>query len=794
MKRIMTAAVILLLLGSLSACSACGGSSGTETDTLDTAILLPPYTGGDTDGETLPSTDQPGTSTDPDATIAGTTEIEIPTVTPTEPHTDPIAEPTTEPPTEPATEPPATEPVSIRVPETPPTDLTPILRGEDSRYDLAYSFANADPDALRADTALRFSLSANIQVGERGLMVPSNRSAAVGFARQMSKTYTVYAELSATLPEENAVRDATSAVMLGIRCTDAGHFYSDSGLWVLLQGKSAFVCIGGIVSPLPVPSNANCDTEAGVSLRVEDEGDLLRVYANGQLLLTAMLTDDRIIAYSTSGSAVVENSLDKLATGEKLGYVRLMSHEVESCFTALRAASEGELTAYEPRPGAIALKADRNYLFRDKLQYRTQAPSLLHNGCFFADLQVLAELFGLDHRMSEGCSVLSCGNLTLTFRVGEDSVDVNGIAIPFPTVLQSGDTLLVSADWLADMLGYVILPGAETLYIFPNATGDVQALMAELDARYRLYESAVYPTGTPQFDPTGVGIYEATAPSDRLVGIAYTAGHTAGRSWDGKHLPLYGAYTSNDRETIYRHGLLLAAAGVDFVYVDWSRNTLFNAATGDPASEYYMIEAATDLLFEVWSTIPNAPRICILIGPGSTGSFGIMGGNQQKKADQVYAKYAAAYPDLYFSYEGKPLLLCYAGSPTLLGESPSWNDSRFTLRWMTDLVGDQTSLYQEDELSAPFYWGRRGNDDQVFTVRDGAVEAVTCAGAWSGRDFGEGEALREQFARAEALGARIALLTGWNEWSESSADLEPSAEDGPFRYDLLCELIRRFKS
>ena len=51
---------------------------------------------------------------------------------------------------------------------------------------------------------------------------------------------------------------------------------------------------------------------------------------------------------------------------------------------------------------------------------------------------------------------------------------------------------------------------------------------------------------------------------------------------------------------------------------------------------------------------------------------------------------------------------------------------------------------------------------------------------------------------ADALGARIALVSAWNEWSAASlgfsADLEPSDAEGTFRYDLLCELIRQFKS
>ena len=54
---------------------------------------------------------------------------------------------------------------------------------------------------------------------------------------------------------------------------------------------------------------------------------------------------------------------------------------------------------------------------------------------------------------------------------------------------------------------------------------------------------------------------------------------------------------------------------MDFVFVDWSNNTFY-----EPDVKYVwamdMIESSTDLLFEIWSEIPNAPKICIMVGPG----------------------------------------------------------------------------------------------------------------------------------------------------------------------------------
>ena len=115
---------------------------------------------------------------------------------------------------------------------------------------------------------------------------------------------------------------------------------------------------------------------------------------------------------------------------------------------------------------------------------------------------------------------------------------------------------------------------------------------------------------------------------------------------------------------------------------------------------------------------------------------------------------------------------------------------------MTDYAGVQTALIEPADLTAPVYWTRRDRDAQVLSVRGRLAEAVSCSAAWNGQGK-EGDTAYVA-ARADALGARIALVSAWNEWSAASlgfsADLEPSDAEGTFRYDLLCELIRQFKS
>lgn len=794
MKKKIAAALALLLLA--SSIAACKGKTPGSDESSGTGVETDTVTAPATGAGAGTATSEPSATTKSDGTVAPDPATGTQPGRETETASDATETET------------GTEPVQIRVPSGEPADLTPILRGETAGYDLQYSFAGADLSTLRADANLRFSQSGDMKENDRGLTVSSDRWAAVGFARSMNAPCTVTAQLAAAGSEGTA--KVTSAAMLGLRCTDAGHIYTDSGLWIILRDKAVFACIGGNTAPVQLAVNLPAGLDAGVALRAEDDGSVLRVFVEETAVATARFSDTAVRLFNADGQEVASSDLTRIAHGNSLGYARILSHNTNGCLSALGAVSRVS-ASYTTTAGTVALKAERDYLFRDKVQYRAALPTVRVDGHYLADAQALASLFDFTCTVSGDTATLSRSLLTLTFRAGEDSVGVNGTATPFPTVVKRGNGLLLCADWLAPMLGYTALCGENTLYIFPDAAQDAERLTAVMDERYSLYETTVYSGTVPDFDRTGVGTYTATDPADRLVGIAYTAGHTAAKSWSSAAHPLLGAYTSDDREVIYRHGVWLAAAGVDFVYVDWSRNTLYDPDTaGDKRSEYRTVEETTDLLFEIWSAIPGAPRICILLGPGTTGSLGIAGGNQQKKADQVYRAYAEKYPDLYFRYEGKPLLLCYAGTPTRLGTAPDWSDDRFTVRWMTDYTGVQTDLYDPADLAAPVYWTRRDRDAQVLAVRGRLAEAVSCTAAWDGQGkegdaayvaacgFESGETLRRQFARADALGARITLVSAWNEWSAASlgfsADLEPSDAEGTFRYDLLCELIRQYKS
>ena len=180
--------------------------------------------------------------------------------------------------------------------------------------------------------------------------------------------------------------------------------------------------------------------------------------------------------------------------------------------------------------------------------------------------------------------------------------------------------------------------------------------------------------------------------------------------------------------------------------------------------------------------------------------------------DQIFRDYAEKYPDLYYRYEGKPLLMCYGATPNFYGADPVWTDDRFTVRWVTGYVGQQPPLFDSETMRSHRFWSWEERGTQTYTVKDGRVECISVTAssreqvAAEGLEFipargrRNGETFREQFNRARELGAGTVLLISWNEWTTSeqlsveiSKDLEPSVIHGTFYYDLMKEQIALFK-
>ena len=742
----------------------------------------------------------PGDPHPPADTDASTT----PDTTDTEP-----ADQTTEPEPEPEPEP----PLDIEVPAYEDIGLTATLPGLDGRTSLHYNFADYKYSKLKSDNALVFTTNKEYVVDKGGLTLTEDGWNSVGFAHTLKEAYTAKAFLT-NRGAENNVR----SIMFGCRVTRSNHLYIDSGLWFTFSANAVYVHVKNGFTKL-IGNNFDFNAQDGLDVTIKDDGTTIECFVNDQPVATAIVEQETLVVYDAAGTEIGRTpDLARIAHGDMLGYVRTMSHFAEST-TKSMSLETGTVIPYAPADTVTELRHGYTYLLSDKTQIKTQYPITLCEGMTLLDAKAVATLFDFDCTISEDGTkaTLTREGATLIFTVGSTKVDFNGTTYDCPTTTARGGTILIAADFLARWMGYALTATDTSLYISATADALTEERKQAMADRYQLYADVIYNYDDVEIEQTGVGKYEQTPYEDRLVGIAYstwlcTKIITWGKNtWD---TPLYGNYYSDNREMIAKHAELLRDAGVDFIFIDWTNNTGYDPESmRESRPDFRMIEEATDLVFEIWSGIEGAPKICIFAGPGHSGYENVKNGNHQKKVDQIYSSYVEKYPDQYFHYQGKPLLMCYGATPNQYGARPKWADDRFTIRWATGYVGQQDSLYNEKTMATRnqwWSWEERGL--QPYSVYDNRVECVTCTAAsraqGSEGDSGyipaygreNGLTLKKQFQRANDLGAGMVILISWNEWTtgeqpspEVSKDLEPSVVHGTFYYDLLCEQIKKFK-
>ena len=302
-------------------------------------------------------------------------------------------------------------------------------------------------------------------------------------------------------------------------------------------------------------------------------------------------------------------------------------------------------------------------------------------------------------------------------------------------------------------------------------------------------------------------------PSERLVGIAYTTWHHRLPWQDVWGEPELGFYRSDDRAVIRQHAEWLADAGVDFIWIDWSNNVDYTPGE-TPNPVFDMIEGSVKVLFDEYAKLSEHPKISIFLGV--TGApEAATDGRLQKKADQVYRDYVSnpVYRPLLQDHLGKPLLVVYVNTPSPWQEGvPQWNDDRFTVRWMTGYVTEQTALRTPNLVSRFGYWSWEDRGLQTYTVHEGHPESMVItasqrrqsepgeAGYIPEAPRNDGKTFHAQWERAREIGPRFAMVVSWNEWvlseqpsPEVSKDIEPSKTHGHFYLDSLKREIAQFK-
>ncbi len=700
-------------------------------------------------------------------------------------------------------------PIEIQVPEGEIPDLTGLLAGDNEIIDLDADMKNKTPGQLISEQGMMFVTNLAFTKSADGLKSQSTGWDSVGFSEAVSTDSFV---VGAKFRLDSSDRSGSfNAPMVGIYCKGAKNLFIDGGVWFSFRDSTAAVYVkNGIETN--IVTNLPFDAKDGIEFRAEGTQSGASIYANDVLVATVEL-GEQVIIKDASGKQVAACGTDHVSP---TGYFRYMSHFSNATLESMSLYGETKRT-YAPEERVYAFQNDVAYAFADKAQYLTALPTTLYSDVVYADALVLGKMLGFNCTTDAERLTMTRDGVTLTFEAGQTGIDVNGRAWAFPTTVYTKDTFMLPVAVFGEMLGYVAKSeNGLTVLALQEKTEEAMTVAQE---RYDLYQSVVYNYDDVECDQTGVGKFEQTPYADRLVGIAYSPWHTASRSWGSGtwDLPLWGPYLSDNEDILRLHAELLRDAGIDFVFIDWSNNTDYDPATmRDYREDFRMIEEATDKMYDVWATVEGAPKICIFVGPGHNGPGTIDNGNHQKKVDQVWRDYVTnpSRADMYFEYEGKPLLICYGATPTLYTENPTkmWDDDRFTVRWITGYVGQQGTLFREKTLQSKGYWSWEERGAQTYTVLDGKVEAVTVSASTraqgkegdsgyipaAGRE--NGATLKKQFQRACDLGAGIVLIVSWNEWTtgeqlspEISKDMEPSQIHGTFYYDLMREQIKKFK-
>ncbi len=686
-------------------------------------------------------------------------------------------------------------------------DITELLRRSKNDFVRSFDFTVCTVGTCKVNKYLTLTGNNYTRNKEKGLVGSKREVGAVGFSeRIISFPYTADAMLYAP---RNA--DGNETVKAGILCRLAENLHTDSGLWfsfykntVTAYIKDGFECT--VTDSLPF----NCTD--GVKVTFNGKPGEIKVSANETHIATVQLTDTGLSLKAPDGKELACCNADNVLFEERThGYFRAETDRSDGIIGSLNLSHTSE-EKFTPDETVYSFMTDKEFSFKDKQAFMHASKTKTIGGKVYADAEAVFGMFDFTYSLNGETITAERDNARLTVTVGSPVMTVNGEDKPFTSVKSIDGGLYMCVDSFAKILGYTAsydeASGICTVYPAGAEIPDVKKTLAA--DNFRLYEEVVFNYADVECSMTGVGKFESAPFEDRIVGIAYSTWHRNTNTWwkNAWGTPLFGEYESQQEDVLRYHAELLAAADVDFVFVDWSNNTTIIAeSTLEEAEDFRMIEHSTYKMFEVWSQVPNAPKIALFLGPGHAGQTNVNNGKHQIKADQVYSSFVEneEYGDMYYYYQGKPLLICYGATPNQYGTDPKWTDDRFTVRWMTGYVGQQSNLYDR-KLCSERFWSWEERSPQTYTQLGGVVETVTCSAATRGENAenselrSNGATLKKQVQRACELGASMILFTTWNEWTASeqknpevSKDLEPSVEHGTFYYDLMCQQIKKFK-
>lgn len=225
--------------------------------------------------------------------------------------------------------------------------------------------------------------------------------------------------------------------------------------------------------------------------------------------------------------------------------------------------------------------------------------------------------------------------------------------------------------------------------------------------------------------------------------------------------PLFGYYRSDDPWILRRHAALLSDAGVDFLVFDTTNALIY----GD------VVMGLCDIFEQQRQLGEHVPQIAFMVNTQA-------GETAEKIYELLYKP--NRYPQLWFRWQGKPLLLC---DPSQASKEIS---EFFTLRkahWPFELVNTHNAWHWEATYPQVYSYDQDSSRPEQVNVsvgqnlhqKTGGVEMMSTGWA-RGRSFHEGHVdprpdayqyglnFEEQWQRAIDLDPNVVFITGWNEW------------------------------
>ena len=237
--------------------------------------------------------------------------------------------------------------------------------------------------------------------------------------------------------------------------------------------------------------------------------------------------------------------------------------------------------------------------------------------------------------------------------------------------------------------------------------------------------------------------------------------------------PLFGYYRSTDPWVIRKHLPLLAAAGVDFLFMDYTNSSIY-----DPELTTFLAIAE-----ELKAKGLAVPRLTFFLNY-----------QPEKKIEALYLEWykPGRHGDMWFKWAGKPLMMSPMPTdatkldhPELLTEIQNYFTWRPT--WALSKADEDPHLWRflSNNHEAPAI-APDGSVEQLVVnksmggpiwsaLKNGGVSATdgvehTAAdydNGWCLPDAAEGKFFQAGWDRAMKIAPPILLVTGWNEWTAS---------------------------